>query len=569
VHRSLSLTLPLPRTLSLSLPVSLSLSLPLPLTLSLILSLTLPLISDAADTVHLTILHTSDLHGRVLPRDFARDTEASGSLSRVSAAVERLRESVNHPVLVLDSGDTIQGSAFEAILSVEMAGPSPSIEAMNAIGYDAMAVGNHEFNYGLEVLRRAESDAEFPLLGANIVDEISGEPAFRPYVVRTVGGIRVGLLGLVTPNIPSWEEPANYRGLRFEDMAEAAATWVPRLRKDEGCDLVVVLSHAGFGRDLDGGGPYAGGLEDQSWRVAQVDGVDLVLTGHTHRDIAPRLLGEVIVSQPLDRGRRLTRIDLDLTRSDAGWVIAHWSGENLNLEESERDEALEARFAERAAAVESRLAQPLTRTSAAVSVATCRIADCAAVDLIHAVQLEASGAEVSLASLLTDRTPDLPAGPVTRRWVQALYVYPNTLRSVHLTGAQLRDVLEHSARYYDGLRCDDAGCRVLPAPGIPGYNVDSAQGVTYGIDPSRPVGDRIVGLRFRGEPLDPGRQLTVVCNNYRAAGGGSFPHLADAPVVWRSSSEVADLLAQYLSGRAAWTPAADHNWFIVAAPSAP
>jgi 2',3'-cyclic-nucleotide 2'-phosphodiesterase/3'-nucleotidase len=546
-----------------------SLPLPLTLTLSLILSLTLPLISDAADTVHLTILHTSDLHGRVLPRDFARDAEAGGSLSRVSAAVERLRESVDHPMLLLDSGDTIQGSAFEGILSVEMAGRSPTVEAMNAIGYDAMAVGNHEFNYGLEVLRRAEADAEFPLLGANVVDETSGDPAFPPYAVRAVGDLRVGVLGLVTPNIPNWEEPANYRGLRFEDMAEAAAKWVPRLRQDEGCDLVIVLSHAGFGRDLDGDGSYAGGLEDQSWRVAQVEGVDLVLTGHTHRDIPPRLLDGVIVSQPLDRGRRLTRIDLELARSGAGWSISHWSGENLDLESSPRDRALEARFAERAEAVEARLGQPLTRVTDPVTVAGCRVADCAAVDLIHAVQLEASGAEVSLASLLTDRTPDLAAGPVTRRWVQALYVYPNTLRSVRLTGAQLRDVLEHSARYYEGLRCDDSGCRVVPAAGIPGYNVDSAQGVTYGIDPSRPVGDRIVGLRFRGDPVDPDREFTVVCNNYRAAGGGAFPHLPDAPVVWRSSAEVATLMAQYLTGLGEWTSESDQNWFVVAAPSAP
>lgn len=530
--------------------------------LALILATTPAFAAD--EPFRITILHTSDLHGRVLPHDFARDVAVGGSLARVAAAVEAVRAASDGPVLVLDSGDTIQGSAFEAVLNIELGGPSPTIEAMNAIGYDAMAVGNHEFNYGLGVLRRAEAEATFPFLAANAVAESTGDPAFTPFVVRNLGGVTVGILGLVTPNIPNWEEPAHYHRLRFEPMADAAARWVPHLRDDLGCDLVIVLAHAGFGRDLDDESAHPGGGENQSWAVAQVSGVDLLLTGHTHHDIPPHLIGRVIASQPMHRGRRLTRVDLELEPSAAGWTIASWSGKNLDLEASAPSAELLEQFSARAEDVGARLARPLTTATAAVAIDECRGRDCAAVDLIHAVQLAASGADVSLASLLSGGTPDLDAGPVSRRWVEALYVYPNTLRAVRLTGAQLKDVLEHAARAYDGLRCDRDACEILFDPDIPGYNLDTAQGVSYGIDPTRPEGDRIVGLRFRGEPLAPEQELHVVCNNYRAAGGGGFPHLNEAPVVWRSSAEVARLIADHLAAQEEWRPRTDQNWFVVA-----
>jgi 2',3'-cyclic-nucleotide 2'-phosphodiesterase/3'-nucleotidase len=530
---------------------------------SLAVSLVCAGVAVAGESQKITILHTSDLHGAVLPFDDARDRPAPGSLARVSAAVASIRQELDHPVLLLDSGDTLQGSPLEEFFSVRRGEASPTVEAMNRIGYDAMAVGNHEFNFGLEPLRRAEKLASFPFLSANTLSAATGEPAFEPFVVREAGAVRVGILGLTTPNIPNWESPENYRGLEFADIVASARAWVERLRTELDVDLVVVLAHTGFESDLDTDESNDTAYENFGTRLIDVAGIDLLLTGHAHRDIAPREISGVVVSQPSSRGRRLTRIDLELERRGSGWAVRGWQGENLDTFESAIDDALVAAFAERREQVRAHLAEPLTTVDAPVSTQRCRVRDCAALDLIHAVQLEASGAEISLASLLTDATPELSAGPVHRRWVRSLYVYANTLQAVRVTGAQLKDILEHSARYYDGVSCSDSvGCAVLVDPQIRRYNVDTVQGADYRIDPTRPEGDRVVGLRRNGRPLDLHETFTLVCNNYRAAGGGGFPHLGQAEVVWRSSREVAELIAEYLGGLESWSPEADENWVI-------
>jgi 2',3'-cyclic-nucleotide 2'-phosphodiesterase/3'-nucleotidase len=517
----------------------------------------------ASDRRQLTLLHTSDVHGQVLPYDDLRNTSARGSLAQVATLVEAARDEVDHTVLVLDSGDTIQGNPLEHFTHVRWGRPSPTIEAMNRIGYDAMAVGNHEFNFGLEVLRRAEDQAAFPFLSANTVDEKTGKPAFPPHRIVEVGDLRIGVLGLTTPNIPNWDRPENYRGLRFEPMDEAARRWVPMLREQEGCDLVVVLAHTGLEVDLASEESNGTAYENFGWRLTRVPGVDVLLTGHSHRDLAPRLVNGVIVSQPRARARLLTRIDLELVRVDGRWSIAAWRGENLTTENAPPDGDLAAAFAATHREVVAALDAPITTVTAPVSVAGCRIADCAATDLIHEAQLEASGAELSLASLLSDRTPELAPGPVSWRWVHALYVYPNTLLAVRVTGDQVKDILEHAARYYDGLECEPGvGCTVLTDPYVRRYNVDSMAGVSYRIDPTRAEGDRVRDLRYRGLPIDVHQTFTLVCNNYRAAGGGHFPHLDSAEVVWTSSKEVAEQIGEYLEHNHPWRPTVDGNWTV-------
>ena len=519
---------------------------------------------EASDTLKLTILHTSDLHGQVLPFDDARDRGAPGSLSRVSAAVAAIRASTDHPVLLVDSGDTLQGTPLEELIHVRRHEPSPTIEAMNRIAYAAMAVGNHEFNFGLGPLRRAEAQADFPFLAANVIDVGTGLPAFKPFIVKEIGQLRVGLLGLVTPNIPGWEEPAHFEGLAFQPMHEAARHWVAILREDEDCDLVIVLAHTGFEIDPETGNTDGTGYENYGDRLAQVAGIDLLLTGHAHQDLPPRLLHGAIVSQPSSRGRVMTRVDLEMTRDEHGeWHIAQWEGDNIDLGASEIDQEFVEIFDVQHQRVVRELARALTVVDSAISVRSCRLRDCAAQDLIHQVQLGASGADLSLASLLTGGTPDLDPGPVTSRWVRSLYIFPNTLRSLKLTGAQVKDVLEYGARYYDGIECPPSGpCIVIVDPDVRHYNVDTMQGLSYRIDPTRPEGDRVRHLRRNGRRFDLHADFTVVCNNYRAAGGGGFPHLAEAEVMWRSSEEVASMIDDHLASLETWSPEADGNWVL-------
>jgi 2',3'-cyclic-nucleotide 2'-phosphodiesterase/3'-nucleotidase len=517
----------------------------------------------AGEEQRLTLLHTSDLHGAVLPWDDFRDRPADGSLARVATLVRSIRDRSDHPVLVLDSGDTIQGTPLEQFVHVRWSEPSPTIATMNSIGYDAMAVGNHEFNFGLDVLRRAEAQADFPFLSANTVDAATGTPAFPSHLVITAGEVRVGVIGLVTPKIPGWELPENYRGLAFRPMDEVARELVSTLRAESACDLIVALAHTGFETDADGGSSPEDEAENWARRLAEIPGIDVLLTGHTHRDIPPHELGDVIVSQPRARARLLTRIDLTLERKQERWSIASWEGENLRLEGVEPDPDITGAMADPHRRVAEALDGPTGRVTDPVSVAQCRLRDCAALDLIHRVQLDASGAELSLASLLTDRTPDLEPGPVTWRWVYGFYVYPNTLVKLTVTGNQVVDLLEHAARYYTALDCTgEDGCAVLTDPEIPHYNVDTIAGLSYRVDPTRPVGDRVRDVRVRGRVIEPDRVFTLVCNNYRAAGGGGYPHLADAEPVWRSSVEMADLIGDYLLRTGSWQPAVDNNWWL-------
>jgi 2',3'-cyclic-nucleotide 2'-phosphodiesterase/3'-nucleotidase len=531
---------------------------------ALLLAVVTPASAADTNTTELTILHTSDLHGAVLPfNDYANRPSSRGSLAQVATMVEEIRATTNHPVLVLDSGDTLQGTPFEQFVHVRWGEPSPTIEAMNRIGYQAMAVGNHEFNFGLDVLRRAQEQADFPFLSANTLRAGSNDPAFTPYAVFNEGPLRIGVLGLITPNVPGWEKEENYRGLVFEAMDTAARRWVPVLRDRESCDVVVVLAHTGFERDPESGEPDGTEYENFVWRLTAVPGIDLLLTGHTHDDIPPRLVRGVVVSQPAARARVLTRIDLRLAKDSDGWSIIDWKGHNLPTQDAQADSEIVSAMTVRHQRVATALDGPAGEVAGDVRVDRCRLEDCAAVDLLHAVQLETSGAELSLAALLNAHAPRLPAGPVSWRWIHAFYVYPNTLVAVRVTGAQVRDVLEHAARYYDGIRCPpEGGCTVLTDADIPHYNVDNMSGVSYRIDPSRPEGSRIRDLRFRGLPLDPEATFTLVCNSYRASGGGLFPHLAEAEVVWRSSEEMADLIGDYLSSHRPWVPAVDGNWSI-------
>jgi 2',3'-cyclic-nucleotide 2'-phosphodiesterase/3'-nucleotidase len=294
-----------------------------------------------------------------------------------------------------------------------------------------------------------------------------------------------------------------------------------------------------------------------------VPGIDVLLTGHTHDDIPPREINGVVVSQPWARGRMLTRIDLDLERTAAGWRMVSWEGRNLDVSKVDADPSIQSSMADLHQRVKVTLDGPVGGVTEKVSVADCRIRDCAPLDLIHRVQLDSSGADLSLASLLTDRTPDLPAGPVTWRWIYGFYVYPNTLVKVVVTGEQVIDILEHSARYYQGLDCSDpAGCTLLTDATIPNYNVDTMAGVSYRVDPTQPVGRRVRDVRIRGRAIALHQEFTLVCNNYRAAGGGGYPHLAEADPIWQSSEEMTDLIGDYIARAGSWQPEIDNNWWL-------
>ena len=511
----------------------------------------------------LTVLHTSDLHGHVGPRDDAEERDFGEGLARVAAAVQAVRAE-SRSTLLLDSGDTIQGAPVQAMVfsgSIPDRG-DPIVRAMNRIGYDAMAVGNHEFDFGLERLKKSEREAKFPWLSANVVGE-GRKPAFAPYAVREVSGVRVGILGLTTRSVPSWEPRAHVEGLEFLDTVETARRFVPLLRGKERCDVVFVITHQGFERDPATGKHNGTSSENQAYAIAtEVPGIDLLLTGHTHTAIEPQRLGQTWVSQPGRFGNTLTRFDLRLERTEEHWKVVSVEGRNLPMKDVTPDPGILASVAPEREAASKILRTTVATLAKPVSARGARTGDSALLDWLHAVQREQGRADLSFASLLPGSLPDWPAGPLTVGQIWAFYPYENTLVTVRASGRQIREALEDAGRCVSGVAVREGKPVWERNPAVWGYNCDTLEGADYALDPSRPEGSRVLYLKREGRPVRDEDAFTVAINSYRAAGGGGYGVWRDCTRVSETARRLRDLLIEDARRRGTLALEADQNWFL-------
>ncbi|WP_069172356.1 bifunctional metallophosphatase/5'-nucleotidase [Streptomyces griseus] len=537
-----------------------------------------------------TVMGTTDLHGNVFNWDYFTDKEFDDKahndvgLAKISTLVEQIRgERGRGNTLLIDAGDTIQGTQLSYYYAkidpiTARRGPvHPMAQAMNKIGYDAAALGNHEFNYGIPVLRKFEEQCDFPLLGANALDAKTLRPAFAPYVIkrlRTPFGrdVRVAVLGLTNPGVAIWDK-ANVGGkMVFPGLEEQAAKWVPKLRS-MGADVVIVSAHSGssgtssYGDQL----PY---VENAAGLVAErVPGIDAILVGHAHAEIPEyvvtnRATGKgVVLSEPLKWGQRLTLFDFDVVWEKGRWVVEKVGAEVLNSNTVAEDPEITSLLGDEHAKVVAYVNQVIGTSVAAMSTADAPWRDEPVIDLINLVQAETvraalAGGEYAALPVLSQaacfsRTAGIPAGEVTIKDAAGLYPFENTLEARLLTGAQLKDYLEFSARYYVrtpvGAPVDTAA--LTNAENIPDYNYDVVSGVTYDIDIAQPVGSRIVGLSFEGEPVDPAARFVFAVNNYRASGGGNFPHVPGAKQVWANSDEIRNTIIAWVKAKGSVDPA--------------
>lgn len=518
---------------------------------------------ESAERVALTILATTDVHGNVWPYDYLQGQDAERGLAKVSAYVRQVRARQPNTLLV-DCGDTFQGTPLAYLAAEKHAEePNPVVAAMNAMGYDAMAIGNHEWNFGLHTLWRLKEEARFPILGANVASTYHDRLRdFKPYVIRRVGGVRVALLGLVTSSIPRWDPPEHLVGYKFRDPVEVARKLVPQLRRK--ADVVVVLIHSGLGRDAETGAPVENVYPEENhvWDLAeQVPGIDVIFFGHSHRELAGKVVNGALLVQPKNWARSVAEVELTLARDNQGWRVVDRQSRLVPMDASipadpkilELTRAAHQQTERYLSTVVAELGEDLDARSG-------RIEDHALVELIHRAQLHATGAQVSLASLFSTRTR-WAAGPVTLRDVYSLYFYENKLFTVEITGRQLKDALEYSARSFATYPWPEDA---TPFSGW-GYNFDMAQGVTYKIDLSRPPGERIADLRFEGAALDPARKLMLALNSYRWSGGGGYEMLRHAKIVGRAKKQVRETIIDYLSSRLTVETNVDHNWEIVPA----
>jgi len=521
----------------------------------------------APETVTVTVLATTDTHGSVYPWDyFTRQAAPRGLAAAATLVAQARRESPN--TLLIDCGDTIQGSPLESVHQAAVrAGatrsPEPMMLAMNRMGYDAMVVGNHELNFGLANLAAARETARFPWLSANTVGAV---PPLAPYLVKTVGGVKVALIGVTTAAIPQWEKPENVRGLSWLAPEEGVRRALEELAREKP-DVVLAAVHGGLDRDPASGERRAGELsgENPVWQIAeQFPQLAVIFYGHTHRREEGRRVGNVLLVQPRNWAMDVARVELTLAREPGGpWKL---TGTSSRLLPVQPDTPADPEILELARpyheAAERYLEQPVAESPAELSGARGRFEDTALVDAIHEVQMHHARADVSFSALFNPRVR-VPRGKVTARELAALYVYDNELYAVEGNGRMVREALENAARYFR--TCPEPSCASGPLVdrAVAGYNFDMAQGVEYDIDLLQPAGRRVKNLRYRGAPLRDDQPLRIALNNYRAAGSAGYSMFRDAKVVWRSGREIRDLMIEYFGAHRTLPGKADGNWRLV------
>ena len=582
------------------------------LTVSLVLgaSLIAPVVPAEAkpnersqQTTQLTLLATTDLHGRLQNWDYFKDAPYSDrfgnkiGLSAVSTIVDDVRdERGEQSVIVVDNGDFLQGTPMTTYYAkqapvTETGEEHPMATGYNAIGYDAQAPGNHEFDYGLDLLDSYVDDADFPVLAANVISTETGEPLLEPYTIitRKMGNkpVRVGILGLTTPGSMIWNKGHLEGKVTIEDMVTSAQKWVPRV-KAAGADVVVVLSHAGIG--LSSYDTSTGlGEENPSDKIAaQVPDIDVMVLGHTHRvDAAEQFItnevtGErVLLTQPMYWGQSVSDVTIDLKKIRGQWEVVDANAEHILTSTVEEDpkliEATDPAHETTIDYVNTVIAQSVTELPATES----RYRDTAIIDYIQMVQTETvtnalagtqyAGLPVLSIAAPFSRTAVFPEGDVTIRDMAGLYIYDNTLEAVVLNGAQVKDFLEYSSKYFATVAPGETfdpetdTSVVYAGQQVWDYNYDIIAGIDYEIDLSQPVGSRIENMtRADGTPVAADDQFVVALNNYRRSGGGNFPHVSTAPVVYNEMQEIRQLLIDWAVDKGTIDPADffEQNWTL-------
>ena len=516
-------------------------------------------------TRSLVVMATTDVHGRLRGWNYY-DMRADPAFSLAAAAtiVDSVRAANPGNVLLVDAGDLLQGNPLTTVAARARIGTHPVIAAMNAMRYDAAAVGNHEYNYGLSVMQRAFRAARFPFLSANAVATGAAD-ALPSFTIVRRGDLRVGIIGATTPGVMVWDRD-NVRGrIRYTDIVPALRTAAAKARR-AGADVVIAVVHAG----LDGAASYdtvSSGLPGEnvvSHIPRQVDGLDLVVYGHSHREMIDTVVNGVRLMQPRHYAATVGVATLELARRGHRWTVTGSRGQSVTIGgHAESPEVLRVTDAAHRAAL-AYVAESIGVAPVAWRADLARATDMPITDLVGEVMRRVSGAQLA-ASPAFSLEASLDSGTVTVAEIAKLYPFENTLRAVRISGAQLRAFLEHSARYWTTWTAGSTKSLVNRA--VPGYNFDMLVGAQYELDLSKPVGQRVTALAVAGTPVGEGDSFTIALSNYRQTGGGGFAMLAGAPVVFESKGDIRDMIVEAVRKVGRLDPAdwASQNWRIVPA----
>ena len=574
----------------------------LTLSVAMLFSVWVPTTASAAapvedlDGMHVQVMATSDVHGAILATDYSTHGTTSGGLTRVATKVKELREA-NPNSLLIDVGDTIQGTpltyyhAFEVPEEVD-----PAIKALRLMGYDAWVLGNHEFNYGLDILTRQMDQAKapssgdesrVPVLAANFVQEgTEWEPweGNEAYIVKefedaeTGTTVKVGVLGVDTPNIPQWEKAENYEGIDFRNFVPTYEHYIDIMKEEEGCDVIVVAAHAGVESEHSEDGAHPENSENQVRALIEnTTGIDLVFSGHLHISNANATVTnkegkEIPVVSPGTKANGLAYVDLVVNPDAAeGEKVTVASKEIISMRGVEEDAELKAALQPYEDRTWEYLEQPLGTATGDFSSKDLALAPSAFMDLVNKVQIEATGAQLSICAPLTSGGGEnlIPKGDISLGLMYRLYKYENWLYSVKMSVREIKDWMEFAATKY----------RVNPETGAVsggGIYLDVLYGMDYEIHLYAPEGERIQNMTYQGRPVSDDEIFTVAMNNYRFTGGGDY--IAHVPTmqpddksrvtfstqeqIGEDEGQVRNLLAEYIREQGTISPEITSTWRI-------
>lgn len=516
----------------------------------------------------LTLLATSDMHGYITPTNYSkREMDLPFGAAKVYTAMKKIREenAKKGPVLTIENGDFIQGSPLSYYIAKNKDHHVKELAAItNAMGYDAGIIGNHEFNYGLDYLKEAIESYHYPMLCANILGK-DGKPCFgKPYEIFEKDGIKIALLGLTTPYIPHWEKVETVKDLTFVSIVETAQKYIPLLK--EQADVVVVSYHGGFEKDLQTGTPTEAltGENEAYELLEKVSGIDALITGHQHREIAEVLFG-VPVIQPGYRGANLGVIELDIQKENGHVHVKNPSARLISVKDVSPAKEITDIFHTLSPEVETWLDQTLGTVKGDMEIhdpLNARLVEHPYIEFVNKVQMEATDTKISGTALFNNEGTGF-SPTITMRDVLTNYIYPNTLAVLKVTGQDLKDALERTATYLQvkGQKIIFNPKYVMPKPQY--YNYDMYEGVTYTLNLANEEGQRVTELLYEGEKMDLTASFDVVLNQYRAVGGGNYKMFSPEKIVREVQIDMTELIADYLKKHPVIEATANHNFTIL------
>jgi len=536
--------------------------------------------------VRINIVQTTDVHGTIFPYDYIENEPLDYSLAQISYFVDSLRQANPDGVILLDNGDFLQGQPTVYYYNYEdTTGTNFSAQVYNYMKYDAVTVGNHDIECGHPVYDKIRKQMNMPLLAANAIDKETGNPYFEPYTVIKREGIKVVVLGLITPGIPNWLPEPIWKGIEFEDMVTSAQKWVTLINEKEKADFLIGMFHSGVDYTFGGVNYDDPKNENASLVVAEkVPGFDVILAGHDHcmfDTLVVNSAGDtVIVLDPLNAAKAMAVLNIDFNyhKETKSWT-SKINAAVVKTNGIKTDEQFLTHFSKQADEVKTYVNQPIGSISNRMSIRDAYFGNSAFIDFIQKAQLDISGAQISFTSPLSfDKS--LEKGAIYVRDLFKLYKYENLLYTMKLSGREIDGYLEYSYGMWFNqmknrndhllqLKENAEGRTALKAQY---YNLSSAAGIEYVVDVSKPVGTRVKILGFsNGSLFNPDSTYTVAINSYRGNGGGG--HLTEGAGINRDELAsriigISDLdfryhLKQYIEKRQVIAPEAATNWRVI------